>query len=132
MKVAKNQFIKFNGVIPFEESNFKYPNGAGWRAKNLVEYAKKENLKPFKLHFDSLYIGFMPFTIHDIYDFITHCKRVHNTDTKYPVIMDEAGTILDGWHRIVKAMLAGEDHIMAVRFETNPPLDFEGEDDADK
>ncbi len=34
-------------------------------------------------------------------------KRVLNTDLNYPIILNEEGFIMDGWHRVTKALLEG-------------------------
>ncbi|MDD2321905.1 MAG: hypothetical protein PHO83_17815, partial [Geobacteraceae bacterium] len=52
-----------------------------------------------------------------------HVKRVNETSLSWPVIMDPDGFIVDGWHRVVKALIEGKETIKAVRFETMPPSD---------
>ncbi len=37
--------------------------------------------------------------------FLEHLKRVLDADLSYPVIMDDDGNVLDGIHRICKALL---------------------------
>ena len=54
-------------------------------------------------------------------------KRVLNTDLNYPIILNEEGFIMDGWHRVTKALLEGRETIKAVRFEKTPPPDMQGE-----
>lgn len=53
-------------------------------------------------------------------EFVMHMKAVMNADLKYPIILDEDGEIMDGRHRIMKAMYLGLDTIKAVRFQENP------------
>jgi len=40
---------------------------------------------------------------------------------EFPIILDEDGEIMDGGHRIMRAMLEGKSSILAVRFDENPP-----------
>ena len=49
-----------------------------------------------------------------------HVKAVMDADLSFPIILDEDNEILDGRHRIIKAMLEGHKTIKAVRFEENP------------
>lgn len=49
-----------------------------------------------------------------------HMAAINAADLSYPIILDEDGEIMDGRHRIMKAMLAGEKTIKAVRFDENP------------
>jgi len=38
-----------------------------------------------------------------------------------PIILDEDGELMDGRHRIMKALLIGLETVKAVRFDQNPP-----------
>ena len=51
---------------------------------------------------------------------VMHMKAVNAADLNYPIILDEDGEIMDGRHRIMKAMLLGHTTIKAVRFDENP------------
>ena len=53
-------------------------------------------------------------------EMVTHMKAVNAADLKKPIILDEDGEIMDGRHRIMKAMLTGAKTIKAVRFDENP------------
>jgi disulfide oxidoreductase YuzD len=60
-------------------------------------------------------------------DMVMHMQAVNNADLAFPIILDEDGEIMDGRHRIMKAILQGKKNIKAVRFETNPcPCKIEG------
>ena len=52
------------------------------------------------------------------------CIRIRDVDTSYPVIMDESGFIMDGWHRVMRAIADGKATIPAVRFAERPVEDF--------
>jgi len=64
--------------------------------------------------------------VYDKYDDLTlrnmamHIIAVNESDLSYPIILDEDGEIMDGRHRIIKAMITGEKSIKAVRFDKNP------------
>ena len=49
-----------------------------------------------------------------------HMKSVNSANLKYPIILDEDGEVMDGRHRIMKAMLENKKTIKAVRFNENP------------
>ena len=49
-----------------------------------------------------------------------HFKAVVAADLDCPIILEEDGDIMDGRHRIMKAMYEGRDTIKAVRFDANP------------
>ncbi len=53
-----------------------------------------------------------------------HVQLIHKADLSYPVILTEGNRVMDGMHRIVKALTLGHKNIKAVNFETTPPPDF--------
>jgi len=53
-------------------------------------------------------------------EMVMHMKAVNAADLNYPIILDEDGELMDGRHRLMKAMLNGHETIKAVRFEENP------------
>jgi hypothetical protein len=52
--------------------------------------------------------------------FVQHMKAVLNADMSYPIIFDPAGRLLDGRHRIAKALHEEREYILAVRFNEYP------------
>jgi len=49
-----------------------------------------------------------------------HITSVNNADMSKPIILDEDGCIMDGRHRLMRAIINGDDTIKAVRFAVNP------------
>ena len=47
-------------------------------------------------------------------------SRFCAADLSRPIILDEDGELMDGRHRLMKAMLLGEESVLAVRFDENP------------
>lgn len=45
------------------------------------------------------------FEMNDLFEFITHYQLTKNADLTYPVIIDKRGRILDGRHRLCKAII---------------------------
>lgn len=56
--------------------------------------------------------------------FVAKIKKVQNVDLSYPIILDEEGYVMDGRHRIAKAMLNDEKTIKFVRFDVTPYADY--------
>jgi hypothetical protein len=52
-------------------------------------------------------------------------SRVNDADLNYPIILHPEGWVMDGCHRIVRALREGRGTIRAVRFtrDTLPPPD---------
>jgi hypothetical protein len=60
-----------------------------------------------------------------------HARLISEADFGYPIILSSDGRIMDGMHRVLKALMQGESHIYAVRFLTDPEPDFVGVDPDD-
>lgn len=54
---------------------------------------------------------------------VMHAQAIQDADLSFPIILDEHGEILDGRHRMMKAIMLGHKTIKAVRFEENPTPD---------
>lgn len=65
----------------------------------------------------SLYYVYEKLTLRDM---VMHMKAVQDADLSKPIILDEDGELMDGRHRLMKAMLIGAETIKAVRFDCNP------------
>ena len=54
---------------------------------------------------------------------LEHQKRIAEADLSHPIILNKNGAIMDGLHRLCRAMHEGRTHIKAVRFAVNPEPD---------
>jgi hypothetical protein len=107
----------FNG---FEDSFYSDSTGDKWSAKYLYEKANECKLKPEKVklrHLDLSHLPWQDGSIQNMDCFIYHAVRVQDCDTSIPIIMRQDGQIIDGWHRVAKAVLEGKREILAYRFE---------------
>lgn len=57
---------------------------------------------------------------------VKHMQLIDEVDLSYPIILDRDGRVMDGMHRVCKAVREGKDSVPAVRFVTNPEPDFVG------
>lgn len=55
-----------------------------------------------------------------------HITLINEADLSFPIILSASGEVMDGRHRIVKAVLEGNDEIEAVQFENDPAPDYVG------
>lgn len=53
-----------------------------------------------------------------------HFELTENADPSFPIILCPQGRVMDGMHRIVKALVSGADTIDAVRLREMPPPDY--------
>jgi hypothetical protein len=59
-------------------------------------------------------------------DVVEHARLMQECDFDHPVIISRDGRVMDGMHRICKALLLGHDDIEAVRFLEDPRPDYVG------
>lgn len=88
-----------------------------WSVSRLIELSKNFPVMEVPLNHICVYNKYENLRLRDM---VTHIKAVLNADLSYPIILDEDGEIMDGRHRIMKAMLEGIETIKAVRFDINP------------
>jgi hypothetical protein len=110
------------------------PSAAGlraWDIDRLVALSKhlEEQLVPVASirELDEPYWG-QPITCRNVAE---HARLIEEADLGCPIILSSDGRIMDGMHRVLKALMRGESHIRAVRFLTDPEPDFVGVDPDD-
>ena len=54
---------------------------------------------------------------------VVHLRLVEEADLAYPIVLDPDGGVMDGMHRVAKALLAGHDTITARRLSALPEPD---------
>ena len=96
--------------------------GYMWSALTLIEATKE--LETFDLPLAGIDLNISPWHGTGTIDgFVYHANRILKTDLKYPIILDDKGTVCEGWHRIVKAILMGRKSIKAKRLFKMPTHD---------
>lgn len=53
-----------------------------------------------------------------------HCRRILHADLKYPILFSSDGLLIDGGHRIAKALLQEQSFVDAVYLEAMPAADI--------
>jgi len=59
---------------------------------------------------------------------IEHAGLIEAADLRFPIILSSDGSVMDGMHRVAKAVLLGRNTIEAVRFDDDPEPDYVGVD----
>jgi hypothetical protein len=57
---------------------------------------------------------------------VEHARLIEAADLAYPIILASNGRIMDGMHRVAKAVLLGLRTIQAVQFDEQPKPDYVG------
>jgi hypothetical protein len=53
-----------------------------------------------------------------------HVKLIQASDLSFPIILSHDGSVMDGMHRVAKAVLLGRTTIEAVQFTDDPTPDY--------
>ena len=59
-------------------------------------------------------------------ELVEHIKLIEAADLSYPIILSAGGRVMDGMHRVAKAVLQGRRAIEAVQFAEDPAPDHVG------
>ena len=62
---------------------------------------------------------------------VEHLRLMSELDVSYPIIVDPDGRVMDGMHRVARALSEGQPAISARRLAVLPPPDYVGVDPAD-
>lgn len=57
---------------------------------------------------------------------LEHLTLIEEADLSFPIILDADGRLMDGMHRVCKAIRSGNTHIQAVQFHETPEPDYVG------
>ena len=88
-----------------------------WSVPRLFELSRNLPVMDVPLDHLNVFYRYEKLTLRDM---VTHMQAVNDADLLAPIILDEDGELMDGRHRLMKAMLLGEKTIKAVRFDENP------------
>jgi len=92
-----------------------------WESGTLFSASK--GLDTYDLQLSALDLSVNFATANTIALFAYQMKRVMDADLNYPIIQAPDGWIMDGLHRIVKAIMEGKATIKAVRLPVLPEPD---------
>lgn len=107
------------GISDFHVSENTFSRGdVRYSVKSIIEASK--DVAAFDLDIRGVDIGVNPWGDQSIKTIVSHMRRVNDAEMKYPIVLDNTGYICDGWHRLVKAILNGDETIRAKRLLVMP------------
>ena len=89
-----------------------------WSEDYLWKNAK--GLTPKKRSLKELLDLQIKWTVKNVFDFCIHIKKVQEADLSYPIIFNAEGKLMDGYHRLCRALLDGKEEISYVQFTIDP------------
>ena len=108
--------------VLFSQSEFHRGNKI-WKAETLYLFAKAKEYPVRDLPLWAVDLSDSPFECRTLAEFLLESKRVQECSLEHPVILDDCGQIADGYHRLCKAILNGDETIKAIRLEEMPSPD---------
>jgi hypothetical protein len=119
--MSKTMLEVYEGTtVPFEKSSYVCSDGNVWTAPHMYKAIKERKIRVERMNLRHIDLCRMPWSggaISSIDIFLDHMIRVKNSSLDHPIVMCWDGFVMDGWHRIVKAIMDGRTHINAYRFE---------------
>lgn len=55
-----------------------------------------------------------------------HARLIEKSSLAFPIILSSDGRVMDGMHRVLKALIQGDRQVRAVRFTVDPEPDYVG------
>jgi len=55
---------------------------------------------------------------------VEHFRLIQQVDPEYPIILSADGRVMDGMHRVARALLEGRRTIAAIQIEVDPQPDY--------
>ena len=92
-----------------------------WSVARLIELSK--DLPIFEAPIAAIATDYTLTDECDLRVFAAHMKKVLDANLEHPIVLAANGVIMDGRHRLAKALLEGRTTIKAVRFEMGPEPD---------
>jgi len=90
-------------------------NGEHFKVGDLIEKSKEYPVEEVDIRFlDKWYSLGLKHEYTNLMDVAKAFKRVNKSELKYPVIISNQGAVLDGKHRICKALILGRKKIKVV------------------
>lgn len=98
-----------------------------WEVDQLVKLT--QHLPPREVMLESIKeldenFWFQGDEVPSVRNIVRHIELAEKASLKYPVILSSEGRVMDGMHRVMKAMIKGEEMIKVVQFLEDPEPDY--------
>ena len=110
-------------AINDDDSGFRSGNKF-WHVSTLIRAVKNQNCEKFKHHLASCYFSLYSRSLSPL-DMAIEYKRTRDADLDIPIILCPWGEIVDGTHRVTKALVEDHKWVWAYRLKSMPEADKE-------
>jgi len=99
-----------------------------WDVDRLVELSAQLPIEDVSLNeiseIDSAYWYLGDGTQPTVRSVAEHARLIEAVDVTFPIILNVDGRVMDGMHRVARALIEGRSSVKAVRFIVEPPPDY--------
>ncbi|MDA3839577.1 MAG: hypothetical protein PF572_00670 [Patescibacteria group bacterium] len=102
-------------------------HGGAYKRNSLKKACEALPLLIFTVDSDLILSEKIRWQLNNFHDFIVHFNKITDIDLCLgePIILRSDGYIMDGWHRIIKAIILGINELPAKQFVIDPCPDFQ-------
>ena len=98
--------------------------GRIYKTETLWREAKELPITIYKIDSEAIYDELVMWQVNNFWDFLVHFRKVLNADLTKPLIVRSDGYVMDGWHRIIRAIHEGIKELPQKRFLIDPEPDI--------
>jgi len=102
----------------FDSNQVYETDGKKYFIHDALRLAKDLEVKELKI--SEMYIAYPSPNNETLRSFVMHMKMVNESDLDFPILMNQDGSVIDGRHRLAKALLEGHETIKVKRFDEDP------------
>ncbi|MEO7819738.1 MAG: hypothetical protein ABIS18_11460 [Actinomycetota bacterium] len=112
--------------MPHKHSTIREGRRLVWYAENLWKAAS--SLEVFEIEVDSIReldedCWFGPAKTPTLREIAAHSKRINSASFEKPIILNADGSLMEGGHRLCRALIEGRRTVPAVQFSASPEPD---------
>ncbi len=114
--------IKIEKCWDFNDEQSITVNEKRYNILSAVTLARDLEVKDLVI--EDMYIAYGSPCDNSLRSFLEHVKMVDDADLSFPILLNQDGFVIDGRHRLSKAILNGDKTIKAKRFIKDPAACF--------
>ena len=99
-------------------------NGQVYKGESLRKAAEDLPIIEYQICSEEIFEELIHWQLKNFRDFLVHYQRVTDADLSKPIILRSDGCIMDGWHRVIKAIREGKISLQAKKFIIDPQPDY--------
>ena len=97
--------------------------GRIYKTESLIEASKDLPVEDYEINSEIILEQLPHWQLNTFRDYLAHYKRVSDADLLRPLILRSDAYVMDGWHRIIKALYQDLKILPAKKFITDPEPD---------